>query len=295
MEVPHLVLVTPRKLELLPRIENQEILAVEMRAQLPHTRNIHDRRTMDALEPSRIELAFELAHRRAQHVRVLARVHAHVVAGGVDPEDVVHRHAQDAARVLDREPVVGRTSAGAVGVGERFVEREVRPARHRAEQPQQPPAVLVGVARRELVAHAIERDIEPRILDGLQEVVERVRFERLQCVLVVRRDEHGQRHLRRGQGLQELEAVDTRHLHVEEHDVGLMLGDREERLASVAGLADDLDVGMAREPERQTAPGEGFVVNDQRTQAHRLCPRQRAAPAAGVALPEFRAVRTCGW
>src|SRR5690349_11456005 len=68
VQQPHLVLVAPRQLELLPRIEDQEILAVEMRAQLAHARDVDDRRAVDALEPARIELAFELAHRRAQYV-----------------------------------------------------------------------------------------------------------------------------------------------------------------------------------------------------------------------------------
>ena len=170
--------------------------------------------------------------------------------------------------MIARRSSVG-TSAGAVGVGECFVERQVRPAGHRAEQSQQPPAMLVRIARRELLTHAVERDVQARVLDRLQKIVERVRLERLQCVLIVRGDEHGQRHLRRRHRAQQLEAVDAGHLHVEQHQLGLMFGDREECLAAVAGFGDDFDVGMSRQAQRQAASGQRFVVNDQRTQAHR--------------------------
>ena len=129
--------------------------------------------------------------------------------------------------------------------------------------------MLVRVARGELLAHAIERDVETRVLDRFQEIVERVGFERTQRILIVRGHENRQRHLRRRHGSQKLETVDAGHLHVEEHEIGLVFGNREERLAAVAGLGDDLDIGMACQPERESAPGEGFIVNDQRTRAHR--------------------------
>ena len=64
--------------------------------------------------------------------------------------------------------------------------------------------------------------------------------------------------------------------------------------APSGGFGDDLDVGVTRKTQRKASAGQGFVVNDQRTQAHRRCPRRQAAPAAGVALPEFREVRMCG-
>ena len=42
------------------------------------------------------------------------------------------------------------------------------------QQAQQARAVLVGIARRELVAHAIERDVKALVLNRLQEIIEGV-------------------------------------------------------------------------------------------------------------------------
>ena len=58
---------------------------------------------MHSLEPSRIETFFQLMHRAAQHMRFFGGVHAHVVAGGIDPLYRSHVDTHDAMTVTDRK------------------------------------------------------------------------------------------------------------------------------------------------------------------------------------------------
>ena len=71
------------------------------------------------------------------------------------------------------------------------------------------------------VARPLERRGEPLVRERLQQVVDRVDLERPQGELVVRRDEDD-RHAAAEQ-LEHLEAVELRHLDVEEQQVRLQL------------------------------------------------------------------------
>src|SRR6188768_3135001 len=93
-------------------VEGHEVLAVQVAAELGHALEIDYRGAVDALEARRVEALLELAHGGAQDMRVLGRVHAHVVAGGVDPQDTVAAHAHDARAVPDRQRVRARARGG---------------------------------------------------------------------------------------------------------------------------------------------------------------------------------------
>ena len=56
-----------------------------------------------------------------------------------------------------------------------------------------------------------------------------------------------------------LDAVDARHLHVHEDDVGAQLAGQLDGLGAVPGLADDLDVGLdgQDQPEARSGPAPG--------------------------------------
>ena len=55
------------------------------------------------------------------------------------------------------------------------------------------------------------------------------------------------------QALGRLHAVDVRHPHVHQHDVGMRDRERLERGAPVAGLTDDLHVGLGLDQHRKPA------------------------------------------
>ena len=116
------------------------------------------------------------------------------------------------------------------------------------------------------LAHVRERRGEPRIVDGLEHVVDGARLEGLHREPVVRRDEHDHRQLVRLQLGQHVEAREPGHLDVEEHQVRPLLADRVERLAAVAALADDLDVVGHAQAQLEPAPRQRLIVDQQRAE-----------------------------
>ena len=114
---------------------------------------------------------------------------------------------------------------------------------------------------------ALDRDLEPRRIHRLQQVVDRVHLERLDGVLIVRRDEDDvRRRVRLEHPPRDLEAGQPRHLDVEEHDVRLQAVDGRQRLDAVAGLADDLDAADLAEQVAQLVARELLVVHEDRRQ-----------------------------
>ena len=113
------------------------------------------------------------------------------------------------------------------------------------------------------LAHVGERGGEPRIVDRLQHVVDGACFEGLHRESVVRRHEDDHRQLMRLQLGEHVEARESGHLDVEEHEVRAMFANRLERLAAVAALADDFDVVRHAQAQLQAAPRQRFVVDQQ--------------------------------
>ena len=118
-----------------------------------------------------------------------------------------------------------------------------------------------------IVNKLVYRIGEPRRIDRLQQVVDRVDLERLDGVLIVRGDEDDlRRRVVAEHPPRDLEAGEPRHLDVQEHDVGLQLVDRGQRLDTVAGLADHLDAADLIEQVAQLVAGQLLVVHEHRFQ-----------------------------
>jgi hypothetical protein len=113
-----------------------------------------------------------------------------------------------------------------------------------------------------VVERAPDRLGEPRLVDGLEQVVERVDVERAHRELVVGGDEDD-RGRRVGQERGQLEPRQLRHLHVDEQEVGAEPLDQRERLEAVAGLADQLD-RVRGQHQAQPVPRQRLVVDDDR-------------------------------
>ena len=125
--------------------------------------------------------------------------------------------------------------------------------------------------------------------EGLGEVVVRAGLQALDRGLLARpRGQHDHRDVPRGrvrpQRAQQFEAVDPRHHHVGQDDVGLPLGHRPERLLAV-GRGAHRPVGT--EQPCQVAAHVGVVVHDEDVRAQRVARRRLAGPA-GVVLPAGR-------
>ena len=102
--------------------------------------------------------------------------------------------------------------------------------------------------------------------ERLQQVVDRVHLKGLDRVLVVGGDED-HRCLAADQ-LENVEAIEFRHLDVEEEQIGLLFGDGLHRLEAVAALGNHLDIGMLPEQLSQQRPRQLLIVHDDHPQRH---------------------------
>src|SRR5690606_2007419 len=135
--------------------------------------------------------------------------------------------------------------------------------------------------------HGLERLVGPLLL---QHVAGRAGLDHVddEAVLEHRRERHD---LDVGEAAPDLarglDAVHDGHQQVHHDDVGPELLDELERLAPVARLADDLEVGLEPEGEPQAPPHDGVVVNEQDADlVHSLSPT-RLQPRARPGRPTF--------
>src|SRR5215208_4501455 len=104
--------------------------------------------------------------------------------------------------------------------------------------------LLELLLRREYPACAVECLMQTTFGQWLQEIVERMRLECLQCVSVVRGDEDNERQVHRCGAGEHLKSIEPRHPDVQKHQVRPQGLDGLDRLESVPRLADDDDVGF---------------------------------------------------
>jgi len=97
-------------------------------------------------------------------------------------------------------------------------------------------------------------------------------------VLVVRRHEHGGRHVGRSDGAHDLEPGHAGHLYVEEYEIGLQRSNCLDCRNAVADHADDLDAALLSHQARHALAAEGLVIDDQHAQRRvlRHCVRSGA-------------------
>ncbi len=153
------------------------------------------------------------------------------------------------------------------------------PRRRRAHQLQEPFRELFRALTLQLPARVAERAAKAVVAERLQEIVHRVDLEGAQRVLVVGRDEDHHRHPVHANGLDNPEAVELRHLQVEEDQVRSDASHRVHRGAAVRALPHQLDVALVAEQGHQPLAGQGLVVDHQR--ADRRGRHARVASASG--------------
>ena len=121
------------------------------------------------------------------------------------------------------------------------------------------------VASPDPLAHAIDRGGEAVGAERLQQVVDGVHVEGADGVLIERGHEHDG-HVAADQ-LQHLEAVELRHLHVEDQQVRPQVRHGLHRFESVRALGDDVDAGHARQVLADHGARQLLVVHDGHFQA----------------------------
>ena len=133
--------------------------------------------------------------------------------------------------------------------------------------------MLVGGTRGQRIARPCNGFGKPFVVNGLQQVIQRVRLKRPERELVVGGHEYRRRHVAGREMPQHLEAIHPGHLHVEEHQVRAMLTNRLQCFAPVPALRTHFDIVVGRKPNLEAAPGQLFVINDQALE-HRLSRRE---------------------
>ena len=85
------------------------------------------------------------------------------------------------------------------------------------------------------------------MVNGLEQVVEGAKLERRNRVVIERRDKNHRRHLVGSHFGNHVEAVELRHLDVEEHQIGLIGSNRRDGFQAVLAFTYNLDIGDACE------------------------------------------------
>ena len=137
----------------------------------------------------------------------VAGVDADVVAFGFDPVDRVDVDERYAAAGFHQQALGGRGSAG--------------PQQFRQSLRQFSLPIAL-----EMLACSRERGLKPLPAERLQQVIDRLHFERADGVFVVGGHEDRRRHAIDADGLDHLEAIHAGHLQIEKHEIGRRMPDR---------------------------------------------------------------------
>ena len=191
---------------------------------------------------------------------------------GVDADAVVRRLDPDDARDGDRAEPTAAAHGDAGVVGRHVVLAQER--LHAARE-------LDLASPADLVLGAGQHAGEALVVEGLQQVVERLRFEGAHGVLLERGREHHHRHAVGADAPDHVEAGRLGHLDVEEHEVDRLASEERDRLLSIPAFAGDLDLGVAAEERAQVGPCRRLVVDDQDAQPGRFRIAVHGVPLQG--------------
>ena len=101
------------------------------------------------------------------------------------------------------------------------------------------------------------------MVEGLQQIIHRIHFERLNRVFVVGRHEDDRRHPFRSDPPDDIEARAVRQFHVQQNQVHLAGAQSIDGLRHASALAGNLDVFPGGEAIPNAGADQRLVVNDQ--------------------------------
>src|SRR5215510_14235171 len=160
---------------------------------------------MDSPKLPGVELQFQTGQRSAEKMLVPCCVQRYIVPLRFDPVDLIRLEKEDAASGFYDHPV------------EIFA---TRPSI--CYQRQQALTEITISFAANLPAGPLERGRKSLFVERLEQVIDCMHVKSLQRVAIIRCDEDDERQARRIKGLDHLETVDLRHLHVQENEVGMV-------------------------------------------------------------------------
>jgi hypothetical protein len=124
---------------------------------------------------------------------------------------------------------------------------------------------------------------EPVLIHRLQQVIEGVNLECPDCILIVSGHEDDGRLVRFSQSRYHFEAIETRHLDVEQHHVGCMLANGLHCLFAVRTCGDYFRIRLGLEQPHEALASDRFVIGHDDSQCHPTSSsRSRCESGTGV-------------
>jgi hypothetical protein len=102
--------------------------------------------------------------------------------------------------------------------------------------------------------------------DWLKQIVESVHLKSTQCIPIVCGDEDDLRHFcvpNAGNAMHDIEPIRAGHLHVEKHEIWLVLRNRGDRGFPTVGFTHDLHAGLGTQQAQDFSARRGFVIYDE--------------------------------
>ena len=191
------------------------------------------------------------------------------VVGGINPFDRVDIDAENLAAILDIDKLF-KAVGGRVLFRLRHCLGQIlrRFGRDFGQHFLQLFHFLHAAPFGQTLAHALQRVGKAGFLDRLHQIVDGLRLERANGMVGIGRDEHEQRRFDFHQPLNDGKTVESGHLNVQEHKIGLVRLDRPDRFAAVHATVDDLDIFMCLKPQFQPLNRKGFVIDENGSDGH---------------------------
>ena len=217
--------------------EEHLVVAVLIKREAADAIEVDDGRSVNAAKTGGVEILLEFGDAATQHVGSRACVQTCVIVGGLDPVDLRDVEEGNVSRIFD--------------------DQAFRCCRS-------------GLCQRNFFPGAVEGEIESRVVEGLEKVVERSGLECTQGVPVVCGDEDDGRWHVAAEKFKHVEAVAFGHLDVEEEKFRFGVADELRRFHSRTAFGEDLNRWIATKKNGKIAPREWFVVHDDRAYIARL-------------------------
>ena len=83
-----------------------------------------------------------------------------------------------------------------------------------------------------------------------------------------------------------IKAVLARHIQVQQDDIGLLTRGQPDRRIQVAGLADDVQVGLLLDEHAEPGPDHGVVVDDHDPERRANCISHSTSRCGGTSMPQ---------
>src|SRR5215475_1792438 len=171
---------------------------------------------------------------------------ADVIAFGFDPVNLIDLEHEDPVVVFNHQTV-----------------EVARLVLDFGEQTEYLPIHVVTVFFSKPLFRPLQGQYEPRAVEWLEQVVNRLHVERSYGILLISCDEDEQRTLLSIEGLGNSQAVYPRHLHIQKDQVRRQFPRGGYGFGAVRAFADDDDFMIFLEQFAQAFAGERLVVNDQ--------------------------------